>query len=335
LLSIPCSDVTKWVLADWIEVRLIFGGERSISLAQLLDELDEDAALPDLAVYDETVSDLSDADEASVRSAIRGESAESGSVESLLADETISELESRVDFIGDCYPIEVVGTVARLRVPTWRDEPVYAFMAALNLRYLWRIPGNTLVGARVFERLTVPALATYWGGRAAHFGWPRVNSEEPGFRQALPRLAATMRERLNIRPDELGAHHKDLAVDAVAWRPLDDRPGQTVLLCQCSIGDDWAEKGVPLEKWMTLMNFAVAPTRGLAFPFVPDAVRALSDVDWLLLCAGVGVPFDRLRMAHLLCGVKLDDDLVVDMINWTDALVANLPDAPAAQVPPT
>jgi hypothetical protein len=205
---------------------------------------------------------------------------------------------------------------------------VYSFLTALNVRYLWDVSGDVNVGARLFERLTVHALRAYWGGDAAHFGWPRDPSEERGFRNALPFLAARMRERLNIRPEELGADHKDLAVDAVAWRPLDDRRGQTVLLCQCSIGDDWWAKGVPLEQWRVLVNFAVVPTRGLAFPFMPDAVRARNEVDWLLLCAGVGVPFDRLRIAHLLSGSQIEPELIEGMNAWTEVLVGNLPNGP-------
>lgn len=325
MLPIPCSEVTKWVLADWVEARLIFGTDRSVSITTVLDELDEEATLPDLAVYDETESDLTDENEASVRDDLRAQAAEGGSPEYLLADEAIGEIERRVDFVGQHYPIEVERSVARLKVESWREAPVYAFLTGLNVRYLWKVLADMNTGARFFERLTVPALKAYWGGHAAHFGWPRDAEEEPAFRAALPFLAARMRERLNIRPEELGAQHKDIALDAIAWRPLDDRRGQTVLLCQCSIGDDWSQKGVPIEKWTTLVNFAVTPTRGLAFPFVPDAVRALNDVDWLLLCAGVGVPFDRLRLAHLLAGAEIDPDLIGDMIDWTEGLVANLP----------
>jgi hypothetical protein len=325
VLPIPASDVTKWLLADWLEARLLFGEESSASVASIADELIEEGTLSDLAVYDEVESDLADEDEAGVRRSLRLAASEGETKEELLAEEAVAELGNRADYVGEHYPFAVARAIARRRVDNWRDAPVYAFLTALNVRYLWRIDTDLREAARLFERLTVPALVAYWGGAAAHFGFPRDPAEEAGFRAALPALMARMRERLSISPEEIGSQHKDLALDAIAWRPLDDRPGQTVLLCQCSIGDDWAEKGVPLEKWTTLVNFAVAPSRGLAFPFIPDAIRSLNEVDWLLLCAGVGVPFDRLRIAHLLADAGIDPTLMAAMSEWTAAFAAILP----------
>ena len=324
-MALPFSEVTHWSLADWVEVRLLFGPEQSVSLAKLLDEMVEEATLPDLAVYDETLdSDLTTEGEPGVRAGLRADAAEGASPEALLAEETIAEIERRAGVVGPSYPIKVRTSVARLTVGAWRDAPVYAFLVALNARYLWDLPADLHAGARLFERLVVPALRRYWGGEAAHFGWPRDAAEHGPFQAALPRLLSQMRERLNVAPHQLPLAQKDLAVDAVAWRPLDDRPGQTVLLCQCSVGKDWSEKGVPIEKWTTLVNFAVTPTRGLAFPFLPEAVRALSEVDWLLLCAGVGVPFDRLRLAYLISSSEVDEVLVDQLRAWTDTLSASL-----------
>ncbi len=329
-LALPSSEVTKWVLADWLEARLIFGESRAISVASLTDELVDEATLPDLAVYDETETDLADLDEDEVRRTVRSAVTEGDNPEALLAEEAIEELEHRAEFVGAHYPIEVSHSVARSVLTSWQEAPVYAFLTGLNVRYLWKVQGDTNVPSRLFERLTVPALRAYWGGEAAHFGWPRDRSEEPGFRAALPALIGRMRERLNFLPAELSGQHNDLAVDAAAWRPLDFRPGQSVLLCQCSIGDDWHEKGVPLDKWATLVNFAVAPIRGLAFPFVPDAVRALNDVDWLLLCAGVGIPLDRLRVAHLLADAEFEPAFLDAIKDWTGRLVAAIGDPAAA-----
>jgi hypothetical protein len=324
-MALPFSEVTHWSLADWVEVRLLFGRDRSVSLAKLLDELVEEGTVADLAVYDETEEqDLATDDEPDVRRALRADAAEGASPESLLAEETIAEIERRSAVVGPSYPIGVDTSVARLGVESWRDAPAYAFLVALNARYLWALPADLHTGARLFERLVVPALRRYWGGEAVHFGWPRDPGDHGAFQVSLPRLLSRMRERLSVAPQELPLTQKDLAVDAVAWRPLDDRPGQTVLLCQCSVGKDWSAKGVPIEKWTTLVNFAVTPTRGLAFPFLPEAVRALSEIDWLLLCAGVGVPFDRLRLAHLIGAGEVDDALLDQLRAWTEALTAAL-----------
>ena len=324
-MPIPFSVVTHWALADLVEVRLLFGSDRSISIARLFDEQFEEASLADLALYDEAENDDSDQfDEAGFRRNLRQLLVEGTSEESLLAEETIGEIERRAIFIGEFYPIDVSAGVARLHGTSWRDNPAYAFLVALNARYLWKMDANLNKAARLFERLVVPALRQYWGGEAAHFGWPRDTEDHGTFQSAFPRLLSRMRERLNVSPQELPVAQKDLQVDAVAWRPLDDRPGQTVLLCQCSIGDDWSDKGVPIEKWNTLVNFAVTPTRGLAFPFLPEVAKALSEIDWLLLCAGVGVPLDRLRLARLLSEAEIDPQLLAQLVGWVEPMVPNL-----------
>ncbi len=295
-----------------------------MSQAELLDELTEEGGLSDLAAYDQFLDEDDLDQEAQLLRELRADAAEGCSSEALLAEETILELDRRLELVGDHYPIVINSTVASLRLDNWKAEPVYSFLAALNARYIWKLDADLKVGARLFERLVVYALRRYWGGDAAHFGWPRDPADFGAFREAFPRIVALMRERLSVRKEELPLAQKDLAVDAIAWRSLDVRPGQTVLLCQCSIGGDWAEKGVPIEKWSTLVNFSVAPTRGLAFPFVPEAVRPLSNVEWLLLCAGVGVPFDRLRLARLLAGVEIEGKLLESISHWTQDLVPHL-----------
>ncbi len=321
MLNLPGSAVTRFLLADWAEVYLLFGPKgRTLSVAALLDLLVEEGSVADVEVYDAGLEDdLTDESESQMRAELRRGAAEGLDTESALAEETIDELQRRADQVGPSFPIVTDAAGSRLRVGDWREALVYAFMVALNARYLWRLDANLNLAARLFERMTVPALRRYWGGEAEHFGWPRTEDEEPGFRAALPALAGRMRERLNVAPEELGSGHKDLAVDAVAWRPLDDRTGQTVMLCQCGVGDDWRDKGVPLAKWTTLVNFSVRPTRGLAFPFIPDAVTPVTEVDWLLLCAGVGVPFDRLRLAQLLGDAEVPEALLEDIRGWVEA----------------
>ena len=53
---------------------------------------------------------------------------------------------------------------------------------------------------------------------------------------------------------------------AVAWRGLSDHspddptPGQLVLLCQCGIGQDWADKTISVPRWSEVILFGVPPT---------------------------------------------------------------------------
>ncbi len=329
MLSLPGSIINKESLADWIEVRLLFSEATTLSLPVLSDWLDEDGTLSDLDLYDEAFTDLGqaeddlvDQDEAGVRRRLRQEDAEGVGKQSLLAEEALLELEYRATVVGDTYPIRVTHGLARRAVESWRDCPVYAFLTALNARYLYGLDANLNMGARLFERLVVPALKRYWGGEAAHFGWPRSQQEEANFRAALPRLAHRIGERLIIEPSRIPTSLKDLEVDAIAWRPVDDRRGQTVMLCQCAIGDDWDKKGIRVGLWAVFVNFAVEPTIAIAFPFVPPAVRRFEDieVEWMLLCGKGGVPFDRLRLAHLVQQDDLDSSLAAGIIQWTSDL---------------
>jgi hypothetical protein len=197
----------------------------------------------------------------------------------------------------------------------------YSFLVALSARHVYGLQADTGVAARLFERVVVPALRQYWGGEAEHFGWPRSAAELAAFPEAMALLVRRMRERLNVDLAALPGRLKDLEVDAVAWRPLDERRGQTVMLCQAAIGAEWEEKGIHVEQWEKIVTFAVRPTRGLAFPFLAEAMRDLSPIDWELLCAKVGVPFDRLRLAKLLAGIDLEDDLVSGILAWTESVV--------------
>src|SRR5690606_13027372 len=121
----------------------------------------------------------------------------------------------------------------------------------------------------------------------------------------------------------LDVRHKDLKLDAVAWRTLDGRPGKTVLLCQCAVGGDWNEKAVHVEQWRKLINFSVPPTPAVAFPFVPEAVRPFSEDDWYLLC-GLGMPFDRLRLARLLSTATIEAELLEGVTDWTAEFIPTL-----------
>lgn len=319
-MNVPGSELTAARIADWVELLLLFTDESSISGAAISDQLAEDGTVSAMAVYDDTADEDLGLEYGDALREEREAQAEGQSAVELLADDAMLEIEYRATLIGDSYPISVSRSVAKLNVTSWRESPIYSFLVALNARFLWSLDANLHRGARLFERLVVPALAGYWGGRALHFGWPRDQSENATFRAALPRLATRMRERLSIDPAELSHAHKDLAVDAVAWRQLDDRRGNSVLLCQCAIGGDWDEKGVKIEEWRRIVNFAVAPIAGLAFPFIPNVIRELSDLEWLLLCARGGVPFDRLRLAHLIDPVDVGDELLSAIKEWTEEL---------------
>lgn len=327
MIDTGTSKPTPSRIADALEATVLFDPSGVVSRATLADWLGEEGGIEEAAEYDETGGD----DGELATEALRGERgsrrlarAEGIDEETTLADATFEELGRRAEIASVGYPFDVTPRLLRRLSETWEDAPVYSFLLALNSRWMLGLTADLNVGARAFERLVVPALQAYWCGEAAHFGWPRDPAEEGSFRGAIATLVRLMRETMIVRPEDIPTRLRDLEVDVVAWRPLDRRPGQTVMLCQCAIGDEWDQKGIHVELWEPLIHFRVRPTRGLAFPFVPDSVREMTDLEWSLLCGRVGVPLDRLRLAGLLADRLINADLLATMSAWTTTLLPQL-----------
>ena len=169
------------------------------------------------------------------------------------------------------------------------------------------------------------ALETYTGGQSVRFGWPHDRNEFPAdFRTAARHLALQLGERPGGM-EAIGANAKDYALDVVAWRGFDDsRRGQHVLLCQCATGKDWNEKMLSGRAWEKVIDFAVAPTCSLAFPFIPS--REDEEIAaWLDVAIKGGVPFDRLRLASLGRDSDADEALLGNLRAWVDEAQQALP----------
>ena len=311
MLDFPGASVSPHVLADWIETTVLFGDSGSLSRPALLDYITEDSGLEGLAEYDVSYDPDTEED-------VRATELTEEYIElEALVDDAMQELTTRRTVVGSSYPFMLSHTLVERRDQNWSDAPVYAFLCALNARYVHSLVADLQTASRLFERLTVPALAAYWGGRSTHFGSPRTGDNPRQFGQALSELAVLMGERLTWDMAVLPRHTGDMSVDVAAWRPVDHRRGQTVLLCQCAIGGEWANKGLELDVWKSMISFAVGPSRALAFPFIAESLSEFSVFDWEVLCARVGVPFDRLRIAHLLTDASLDPELVNEIVSWT------------------
>lgn len=318
MLEFPGVRVSPYGLADWIEAEVLFGESGSISNTTLIGELAADAGLEAVDDYDNDYdADADDADQII-------ETEEDLLQIATLVDDALSEIGFRAQVAGTSYPLDLDGTVIRRTVPVWQSAPAYAFLCALNARFVHGLAADVNKGARLFERLVVPAMARYWGGESMHFGSPRDDQDAKQFGDALDKLVRAMGERLTWDKKVLPRHTGDMTVDTVAWRSLDKRRGQTVLLCQCATGQEWEAKGLELEVWEKLVSFAVRPYRALAFPFVAEALNDLDEFGWEILCGRVGVPFDRLRIAQLLAEAELEGAFRDQLIDWTSPLAALL-----------
>ena len=324
--NLPMSEVTAERIADWVETSVLFSDDPSVSLASLADMLSEDGGVDSVELYDRAHADpaLLEAGEIA-RSArdIRAEQAEGIDLQTTIVADAFAILQYRERIVGGHYPFSFSGSTVRRAVASWEHSLPYAFMLAASARHLYRLDIDFHRPARLFERLVVHALKQYWCGEAQHFGWPRSDEDEPSFQRALPRLASRMGQRLLVDPTELRYTHKDLQLDAVAWRSMDDRSGTLALLCQCAIASDWDQKSVTVERWEKLIQFDVRPVRAIAFPFVPGAVRPFDQTEWALLCSQ-GIPLDRLRIAKLVDPNDLEARLAENLSDWTGEAVASI-----------
>jgi len=325
---IPTAPPANWTpdrLADWIEYQLVFSSTTAFSRSTLRDFIEEDPGTSDLLSYDSAdfSDDDDDFDELASRRAGRDASAEGVSEADELSSDTFIVLEDRAAFVGERYPFRVESNLITFAVPSWRDGIVYAFLLALNARYVYGLSPDAGFAARIFERLVRVAMAAYVDGEAEHFGWPRDGAPgERNFAAALPVLLRKLGEHAAIRYEDIPAKIKDNEVDVFAWRPPGDgRRGQLIIMCQCAIGGGWNDKGIRLDKWDPFITFAVTPVGAAAFPFVPSAIEEDPNFDYLYLSRSVGLWFDRLRLTVLIDESELEDVLRGAMINYVEELI--------------
>ena len=93
---------------------------------------------------------------------------------------------------------------------------------------------------------------------------------------------------------------QDAGVDIIAWRKIDQRKGQIVLLVQCASGKNWRKKGGDIKRrlWNQLVFWAVEPIKALTFPFAFDFDSPRAAVEWIYCAYDAGLLLDRLRLAQ-------------------------------------
>lgn len=325
----PAGNRRHTALADWVELELLFGGSATLSHVELLDVLtddpggdttDEDLAHLE-AIYGEQIDDEFIAQR---RNDARAQAEEGISEPEQIVEATWLELAFREQVVGDAYPVQVNEGLATGR-GDWQQTTSYAFLAMLAARVAYGLSLPVQEPARRFEELVTVALEAYTGGEAVRFGWPHNRDEFPtDFKKAARDLA----HRLGEKPggmEAIGTNAKDYALDVVAWRGFSDqRRGQHILLCQCATGKDWNEKVISERGWEKVIDFTVAPTRSVAFPFVPSREEA-DVIQWLDVAFKGGVPFDRLRIASLAADVAVGQSLIDDMGKWVTVAQQSLP----------
>lgn len=256
------------IFTDWLEGSLLFGGDSSLSIAEIKD------VLTDEHIYD-------DQDRAS----------------ELLGD-VWGEIKRRASALGGSYPI-MADSLKLTRTLAWRQAPAYSF--CLLLSYSDRYPDwrkgfgkNFTEQGLLFEEITAEALTHEMSDWKAHAtGWSRTRADR--IQRSVEEVRGLLREqqgRLDLIPDLKNI--KDAGLDLVLWRPFSDgRIGVPLYLVQCASGANWEKKRnePEVDFWRTLIDFAVLPKRALAIPY------AISDRDHWISCRRMnGMLFDRFRL---------------------------------------
>lgn len=325
----PAGDHRHTALADWVELELLFGESETLSHLELLDVLTDDPSgdttdenLAQLeAIYGEPIDDEFISQR---RNDARAKAEEGISGPEQIVEATWLELAFREQVVGDAYPVRVNNGLATGR-GDWQQTTSYAFLAMLAARVTYGLSLSVQEPARRFEELVTVALEAYTGGEAVRFGWPHDRNEFPtDFKKAARDLAHQLGEKPGGM-EAIGTNAKDYALDVVAWRGFSDqRRGQHILLCQCATGKDWNEKVISERGWEKVIDFTVAPTRSVAFPFVPSREEA-DVIQWLDVAFKGGVPFDRLRIASLVTDATVGQALIDDMRKWVTVAQQSLP----------
>jgi hypothetical protein len=250
--------------ADWIETSCLFGRDISVSK-------------PDVSVALENSGDFDE-----------------GQIARIIED-AFAEINRRKNILAKNFAFEVDQNKIR-RLGHWWEFPAYSFMLLLSTNYFDEhtklTNENRGTPAKLFEGLTTLALNKYLPA-AINIGWPRLTTPKD-LSEALDFFCRISKERMREEP-EIADQAKDEDVDVIAWSPIDSRPGQVILLVQCTIEKDWRKSGskIDIATWKNIMNFTTPPRKALAFPQVCGLAQ------WKYQSTKCGILFDRLRLASL------------------------------------
>ena len=353
-LASPDIKSSPSLLADWLELQVLFSPRRSVRRAELdsIFRLTVEERL--LRMHrDETTGDRDD-----------GEILEF-ELEDLVASVT-QELEWRIEKLGDAYPfrLEKIGgggapgwELLAAGDPTKIENIIYItclLIVAFRRGLLVPQPGsetftNHHIG-RLFQICACLALGGYLSGEVVSFGWPRAEGDS--FLPALQRAWNCFGAYQVVEAIPEGAPHnlKDGGLDVIAWRHFrDERPACILIFGQAASGDDWIRKSA-LEPANTLVGswfISFRPKAWLPATIMPFIVHedldreSSKDVERSIRGRmqyheqSHGLILDRIRVAssahHALTSREIDRsridgaDRIAELITWVSSILPTHP----------
>ena len=209
----------------------------------------------------------------------------------------LSEVERRKNIAESAYPF--TWTEIGLSRAGEVNEAPYEFLLWLAVSPIYRQQDRYNEIDELFDCLVTHALAVYLGSNAigVRFGSPASGGRPSSFPDAVKWLAGLL--RLSTGAAEPRPKLKDGGVDVVAWHPFrDERSGFVVILCQCTVAQDWTPKAKDIvpATWSAWIDFGREPLTAIAVPFaIPQAFDR-----WDELRRTVNIVLDRMRLAELI-----------------------------------
>ena len=228
-------------------------------------------------------------------------------------DLLLSEVERRKRLAEASYPFNWTETgLSRASVS---DEAPYEFLLWLAVSPIYRVERRFGEIDQLFDRLVKHALIVYLGPNTmgVRFGFPSSDGRPSGFPEAVKWLANIL--RLQPGSGVPRPQVKDGGVDVVVWHPFrDGRSGFVVILCQCTVADNWTPKAKDIvpEIWNGWIDFGREPLTAIAVPFaLPPAFDR-----WDELRRTVNIILDRMRLVELIEVSGVED--LASIREWND-----------------
>jgi hypothetical protein len=303
-LSDPPASEDEVVHADWLELKALKSADNSSSIQDLVQVFRR-------AGTAEAIEEDDQSEYPQDRGAERTQS---------VAEDAFSEIEDRHQACGGdlrVYPFHLEPQ----HIEMMGNPEISLYFFLLLLSYFGKDVGpRGTDAAKLFERVSVHAAETYFGGPQANiqsycFGFPR-RSAPRSFIKAVDDLCQKMGEGQGCRLDRPSVKgQKDAKLDLAVWRQFhDNRVGKLIGFGQCATGNNWKDKLTELQPntfcnmWMR-ESPSVDPVRMFFVPF------RIERHYWMDAARQGGIVFDRCRIA-IHCR-DIDEHLKGECSVWT------------------
>ncbi len=257
LAKAPIMD-GGWLLADWLEFKVLTSEFHVFRLRELLYISDEE--------QDEENLDIGEQD----------------SINQAVLESALNEITQRIQFLKTAYPFDFSSDDSELILKEEITAGSYVYLYCLFISHIKREdvlipdPPHSNADRDILQICATLAAAGKVHGNAISFGFPRPDHSH--FINALDKAYKKIGEGVIVETIPAGApaHKKDAGIDVIAWENTpDDAAGKIYILGQVATGQNWEDKSVrldigPFHKiWFTRQPVST-PIPAMFIPFCLD-----------------------------------------------------------------